>query len=907
VSLIELRLLGPPLVRWGKEILSPGPKAAGLLALLAVEGSATRERILGHLWPESTQKKAQGSLRYLLHSLRKSASPLIESDSNSLSLSAKTQVDIAQLSSATTPSERSAAAEMCRGDFCEGVHGTSPEFDDWLEKQRAHWGQTVVENLLELANLLHPKEGLKPARQAVLLDPSNETAHATVIRLLMRQGDVAEAHRQMERCREDLWNELGVEPSSSTLLILQGGVEQFAHNLPARSGELIGRVKVRRKVLGELERGRLVTMTGEGGIGKTTLAIDVGRELQPSHGVRLVELSRLSDPAEVEREVADACCVPEGSDLLSYLRSREMVLILDNCEHVVERCAELVNEMLKICPHVKVLATSREPLRIRFEQVIALDPLEIPALGQSGADEYPAVQLFLSRARQANAGFEVGSGLDEVIKLCRRLDGLPLAIELAAARTRSLSLRQILKGLDQRFRMLKNPDGTAESRQKTLCTLIEWSYDRLPEDDMRSFRALAVFRSGFHLEAASAILGLDEWDTQDLLGRLVEKSLLRTRAHGQGLRYYLLESLREFAWLKLEREKELPDLQRSHLDHFIRLAHSLCPLTKGERQRIWLDQLDSELANFRAALSFGLENEPAKALELGAALCPLWKDRDHREEGRVFLQRCLSLTQREDPEWPRALLLRGELEIQQAQCGEALRTLETSLELGREREDQSLIARATKGLGSASFFLKDFAVSRDWFQESLQGYQALQDDYEVANCINNLGMVELYLKNLDRAQELFEESRELHLAKKNHKGQGVAVGNLGYVAAARGECQNSYRLFSEALTLLQQVGALWNSAYFLEGLGRALAGLKRPEEAVAALAVAEKLRVKLSTPRLPVEQESYQQLQQDLEEMLGENFKDLWSQGQELEPNDFLAGCFEKTSGQRKIATVERS
>jgi predicted ATPase/DNA-binding SARP family transcriptional activator len=885
---MEVRLLGPPLVRLGKEILSLGPKAAALVAYLAVEGSSSRERVLGQLWPDSPQKKAQGSLRYLLHSLRKNVTDLIESDTSRLAISTEARVDIQQLSKAVTPSQRSAAAELCRGHFCEGLQGGTPEFDDWLEKQRTHWGQTVVQNLLHLAQLLEPKEGLKPARQAVLLDPANEGAHAAVIELLVKQGELAEAHRQYERCRESLSDELGVEPAPATAELLTKQPEPVScGNLPASTTELVGREDCRKALQESLVAHRLVTLTGEGGIGKTTLALDAARGLQEGRSVWWVELAKLSSSDDLEKEVSVACGVPTGADLSQHLATCPCLLLLDNCEHILENASHLSARLLRHCPELRILTTSREPLRVDGEKVLPLDPLELPPEDHQDPSQFSAVKLFCDRARQAGASEFMLSEASKLAEICRRLDGLPLAIELAAARARTLTPDQLLEGLEQRFRLLKNRKSTADSRQKTLCTLIDWSYGRLEGDEQEAFRRLSVFRTGFYAESASDLLEVDSWDTADLLERLVEKSLLRTRPEGGGLRYYFLESLREFGWYELEKSGELGAYRSRHLACFTEMAHSLCPLTRGQQQRVWLDKLDSELGNFRAAVQYAIEHEPSIGLELAGALCPLWKDRDHREEGLSVLERLLELNPKDDPQWPRGLLLKGELEVQMAFCEQALTSLAESLKLGRERENCRVTARAAKGLGSAHFFLGQFDLSLQHFSKAQEEYERLQDPFEVANCINNLGLAELYLNNLEQAESHFLESLELHGKDGSLKGEGVALGNRAYVAQKRGNLNEAHTLFCQSLEKLHRVGALWNSAYFLEGLGRTLSSLKRYEKAVRCLSVADGLRCKLRTPRLPVEADSYEELLSRLRAELS-SFEDVWLRAQGEEVGAFL-------------------
>ena len=456
---------------------------------------------------------------------------------------------------------------------------------------------------------------------------------------------------------------------------------------------------------------------------------------------------------------------------------------------------------------------------------------------------------------------------------------------MAAARLKSVSLEQLLQGLDKRFRVLRSTARDGEARQQTLSALIDWSYRRLSEEEKRHFRQLSVFRSGFFLEAAGAVLQLDEWDTADALEVLLDKSLLRQRPEGGGLRYDMLESMREFGLERLEESAEGEQTRERHLAHFLELAHSLCPLTKGEKQKVWLDQLDSELVNFRVALQFGLEHRPSQALDLAAALCPLWKERDHRTEGRDVLKRALDRVPRSDSQWPRALLLRGELETQHALCEQAKQTLEEALELAQQRKAPELVARAAKGLGSACLFLGDFEAGFCWYEKGREGYLQVGDRHEHANCINNQGLACLYSGRYQEAEQFLNQALELYLEEGHEIGVGIARGNLADLCRARGNPEQALELFALALSELDKVGALWNTAYFLERMGRTLAALERYEEAVTTLAAAQAIRDRLSTPRLPTEVEEYEALKAGLAEELGEGFAVLWEEGLEHLPN----------------------
>ena len=401
-----------------------------------------------------------------------------------------------------------------------------------------------------------------------------------------------------------------------------------AHNVPEQATLFVGRQTALAE-LGKLVRSRrLVTVLGVGGVGKTRLAIELVPKVAASFpdGVWLIELARLSRGATVAPEVAGALGVRADAErgwleaLMSALREKQLLLVLDNCEHVLDAAAELAEQLVARCPEVTVLATSREPLGLAFEQRFPLSPLSIPD-SSSAADlaGSEAVALFVDRARAVAASVELPHDLGPVVEICRRLDGLPLAIELAAARVAAIPVASIAARLDRRFSVLARGHRGALSHHETLRGSIGWSHDLLDPAEKALIRRLGVFTGQFNLEAVEAVCAaapLAPDDVLDLLGRLVDKSLV----HHPGERYELLDSIREFAREQLDEAGELEQLGLSHLAHYTEIVEANAKVADGPQQRAAYDRLEADLGNIRAAVEFALERSDPAALRLGAAL-----------------------------------------------------------------------------------------------------------------------------------------------------------------------------------------------------------------------------------------------------------------------------------------------
>jgi predicted ATPase len=620
-------------------------------------------------------------------------------------------------------------------------------------------------------------------------------------------------------------------------------VEAFARALGLRSGEVglpargtrhtnlrhaatrfVGRGSELVEVRDWLARTRLITLTGPGGIGKTRLALEAAARAVDEYrdGVWLVELAALADPALVEQEVASALDVREQRErpmvesLAEALREKQLLLLLDNCEHLVDACARLTERLLAAAPELRVLATSREALGIAGEAVWPVPPLAVPAHAD-GAFECEAATLFADRASLARPGFEIpASHAALVAQLCRRLEGIPLAIELAASRVKALSVEEILSRLDDRFRLLDGGSGTVPAHQRALQATLDWSYDLLTEEERALLRRLSVFAGGWTLEAAEAASGTD---VLQHLERLVDKSLVVAHHGGRAVRYAMLETIREYALERLKAIGEADDAQRRQAEYFLALAEAARPELAGAREAVWLDRLETEHDNLRAALAWTLENDPDACLRLTVVLRVLWHLHGHFGEGLRWLDVALKRSTAAPPRTRmRALsgagdlaLLLGQLEVSRAYFQENLR-------IAVETGDAGRVASSYYRFGLMAVKEGDLPVARAHLEKCLAIAREVGNDIEVANSLNGLGEVARLEGDLTLARDFYE--RALALARRLGKREAVSVGlaNLGAIALTEGNLKAARDCYLETLAIARELGSTDDVATSLDGL-----------------------------------------------------------------------------------------
>ena len=570
-------------------------------------------------------------------------------------------------------------------------------------------------------------------------------------------------------------------------------------NLPRPASSFIGREQERDEVVRELRDGaRLLTLTGPGGSGKTRLALEAAAELVPAYtaGVFWVGLASLREPSLVTETIAQTLGARDG--LAKHVGDREMLLLLDNLEQVIEAAPEL-SGLVQSCPNLALLVTSRELLRVRGEVEYAVPPLA----------SSEAISLFCERSRL--------EATDEIAELCSRLDDLPLAVELAAARTKALSPSQILERLSQRLDLLKG-GRDADARQQTLRATIAWSYDLLSEEEQRLFRALSVFAGGCRLDAAEAVAAAD----LDTLQPLVEKSLLRFSSE----RYWMLETIREFARERLAASRDVDAIGPRHAEWFLALAEQAEPFLKGAEQASWLQRMEDEHDNFRSSLDWFFDHGDVDGeVRLAGTLWMFWYMRGHVTEARRRMRRALDVAP-DEPSGARANLLfgTGYLACEQYENEEGLALLEASFACAKEVGATVTAATASSVISimraETTSSTADRRAAAAVGEEAVALARGAGDDFVLAIALNNLGGVMATLGENERAAACFEESLEVRRRIGDLSRIALSLANVARMALQEGETTKAATMFAEAAEIATTIGDKRHIHFALAGLGQ---------------------------------------------------------------------------------------
>jgi predicted ATPase/transcriptional regulator with XRE-family HTH domain len=631
--------------------------------------------------------------------------------------------------------------------------------------------------------------------------------------------------------------------------------------LPRPPTPLVGREHALKEVVGSLSGSevRLLTLTGIGGVGKTRLAVEAAHEAEGHFpdGVAFVDLAPLRDPALLVSTIARSLGLREeqgqsaADTLRAHLQERRTFLVLDNFEHLLEAAAEVVH-LIETCPGLVVLATSRAPLRVRSEQEYPVPPLELPSSIRNPTEEEvsrtSSGRLFLERARAASPSFALTpENAGTVAAICWRLGGLPLALELAAAKVRLLEPAALLPRLDKVLSMAWARD--LPERQRTIRATLDWSHELLSEPERKLFRTLAVFAGGFTLEAAEALgakaVGASEEPAEvlGLLEALVEQSLVVVqppRAGGEA-RYGMLELVRQYALEKLEDSGEAKEARRRHAEFFLELAEEAEPELRGSRQVEWLERLEGENANLRAAMSWAMDaGDTETAARLGWALWLFWRFHGYQREGRGWME---ALLERDVPPSlrPRAVHAAMSMAYMQGDSEAVARYSAQLLKLSEAVGDALCAAYARCGLGLVEMDRGNFGEATSCFEEALTLLRGAGEDGVVPVVQVWLGTVALIQGDQERAISMFEEGLAQARKRGDRLGTYNALYNLAQVALARGDHELAIRMLKEGVVLSEQIGDQANLSYFLEGLAVVAGRRGDAERSARLLGAAERL------------------------------------------------------------------
>ena len=927
---VEFKLLGPLEVEQdGLTLAVGGRRQRALLAILLLHSNEVvlRERLIDALWGEDPPEKAANSLQVAVHALRKllGADRIATRGAGYLLRVEQRELDLQRFEELT---------EQARGEVPAAAAET-------LCKALALWRGTPLSDLGETAFAAAERGRLEALQLAAVEDriaaelaigrhaelipelealvaghPYRERLRREHMLALYRSGRQAEALDAYRRARETLVEELGIEPGAELQELERAILRQDPElalpaaraksNIPAPLTPLVGR-RLELAALTSLVRSadaRLLTLTGPGGTGKTRLALESAWELISDFrdGVFFVDLAPIVDPELVATQILGALEVDEQpgrpviETLKRALRDRRLLLLLDNFEGVTD-AGPLVTELLAAAPELKALVTSRVVLHLSGEHEYPVPPLAVPDLehdDEQALARNEAVELFAARARAVSPGFRLTAANARIVAaICVALDGLPLGIELAAARTRLIPPEAMLERLESRLELLTAGPRDAPARHRTLRATLDWSFDLLEEEEQRLLARLAVFSGGCTLEAAEAVCDA----SLAALTSLADKSLLR-RDETDEPRFRMLETIREYALERLHARGEEEDLRRLHAEHFKELAaRSAAELRAGKSSGSIYGRLESDLDNIRAALGWADTNAPELMLELAGLLKLFWRVRGHLEEGRRWLESALGHGDSATAGRARALEAAGALAQRRGDYASAKALWQEGLEIWRGLGDDEGVARALGDLASVYDLEGDADRAIPLYEESADLLRKLGLEYELGTVVSNLGVCLMSQGRLDEAAQLYEEAVELCRASGRAEQLTISLFNLGRVSMLQGRHEAAAGWFERALETARELGYREMIAYCLKGIGEVLAARAAGEQAARLLGASDRLFLELGAHVESSEQATYEVTVEQLKEALGDDaYSSAHAEGKGMSLDQALALALGSTS-----------
>lgn len=876
-------MLGPLEVRRRGELMAlGGPKQQAVLATLLADANrvVSADRLIDDLWGAHPPPTAGKAVQVYVSQLRKALEPDRTAGADSGVLVTQGagyrltvepgQLDAARFADLIAAGRRALsdgfadeAAELLRQAL--GLWRGTPFDGLWLDALRAertrlselHVG-ALEDALAADLELGRDAEVAAAAEHLVITYPLRERIWAHLVLALYRTGRQAEALSTYRKLRSTLRQELGIDPSADlqrlhhAVLIQDPALAAQRRVLvPSQPNPLLGRDLEVDEVIWLLREAgnRLVTITGAPGVGKTRLAIEVGTRAGGGYpdGAVFVDLAPVSDARIVPYVIAGTLKIHDvtrqsGWERLTLrLGQRELLLILDNVEQVADSAPDIA-ELVAACPKLRVLATSREPLHVSWEHEYPLAPLPVPDRDVADAEtalEHASTQLFIQRARATDPALAAEPSWRAVAALCRRLDGLPLAIELAAARTKVLSPEAILVRLEQGYGLLTSQTREMVERHRTLDRAIGWSYDLLTPDEQTLLCRLGVFAGGCTLDAVAAVLAPDDATALDQVTSLVDKNLLvRTPGEADEPRFSMLETIRQYAVERLTAAAGLADVHRSHARFFLTLAEQAKAAIDGPDRGEWLARMDREAANVAAALDWAEQNEPELALRLTAALGTYWYRRGYVVEGRSRIRRALTAAAPAAAANARlradGLNAAGMLAQVQGDYLEAVECLAECAALRRRGGDLAGLAATLRTLGFVAYNQGELAEGHRLVIESLELAQQLANPRLEGNALIQLGNLYQREGDFDQATSCFTEAQEIWERLGDKLRAADALTGLGNVANDTGDQVASVEYHQASVAMRREIDDRLNLGLALNNLGNTLSFLGRTTEAEAA-------------------------------------------------------------------------
>ena len=964
-------------------------QVAGLLAYLAHHSNkaASRDELSEMLWPETDPERQRQNLRQALFYLRRhleSAGPssrsIILSDFAGVRFCAGAVLtdvsEFQRLVEAESNGSDQIARLRCAVDLYSGP--LLPHLDDpWIEPERQRLRDVYLGALKRLIrSLAESKEldlAIEYAHRALREDPYREDAHRALMRLYLAVGRPSAAREQFAELAQ-LLSELDEMPSAETRELASRIPESVSPHLPSavlkspttesvespaleRSESirkpalprpltrLFGRAEECESIVRALEKeSRLITLTGPGGIGKTRLAVEVAHAMSAGLGgaAYFVPLADLRDPAAIPDRILSALPIERSANrapmeqVVGHLSDRPGLLVLDNLEQIMPGARAAILALRSAAPDLRILATSRVRIRGAGEVEHKVALLTIPGNSEDAVEEAASVKLFVDRAQTARSEFRLTEhNRETVAAICRRLEGLPLAIELAAARIGTLTPAQILTGLEERFRILSTVHADKSDRHRSLWATIEWSYDLLPADLQRFFAHLTVFRGGWTAETAAEVASDTAKDdgnpverertTLDMLERLRSHSLIEDEECLGQLRYRMLETIREFARSQLDAFDESSARER-HLCAFIRIGEQYYANRFSPQAAVFQSVLTPEQDNFRSALAFGLEHDPDAAVRLAGSAGLLWYFRGNVQEAEAWLDQALNCAEKTvSSERARAANLAGLMALDQCKLPTARAFFEDSLACRPADSEPWSVAGTLHNLAQVECGQGNYARAEELFQRAVEmagkaderaelglllssygllyystgdldraeslcrkGLEVLtrrNDRWATGNVLLSLGLIALERKDFDRADFLCHDALAIHGELESARGIALAHHYLGLSALKRGRLEEASRLLREALSEYGSIGDKNGAAEALEGMAELFLRQGRPTLAATLLASARQIRESIGAPISAVSKAEYSLLLAETQREAGALFDRSWKEGTALSPD----------------------